>query len=472
MSICTGNLVGLLALAPLVLSAAEVPGNVGGDVSWEAGWEAARERSAGEERLVFVALLAEGEGRSRALRKLYADRTVAGLASATVCVGGELKTAVERRSFEPFSGLSEEDNRRLVALLREELFAQNEEGVVAVPQHAWLSSAGEVLLSVPYEMTREELVWCFAEAFRRAGIEPPEELPEDARPPRRLLGAALYRPPAGDRHGRGMTPSELEEEIDRRRSDGFGGGAVASWMRILFTDDEEAVKYAEVELGRGVLAWLGRDRIGQSLRYVGVASPPSFWEVLAPFAKDRRAEVRNEAAVALEQLGSARALKVVKSALGKEKEPAVRKNWLRALGACGWDDRGAARTLLKVASGKQEPPLARRNAIVALGHLRQDEAVRELLLARLAGADPAERLAAAGAMALSREREYAEALAAAAERAEDEEEREGYEAARSVLEGADLAAAEELVREAAKDEIDRPRIFFRARGLGAGGGGR
>jgi len=111
----------------------------------------------------------------------------------------------------------------------------------------------------------------------------------------------------------------------------------------------------------------------------------------------REEEVRTHAAVALEQIASQEAAGALKRRLGKETVEAVRKNVLRALGACAGEDERIAKILIARAGRGGE--LERANAIIALKHFPDDERVKETLV-RLVEKDASARVRAAAAWTL------------------------------------------------------------------------
>lgn len=451
------SLLGLaLALFP---SPASTP--AAAQIPWEASWEAAVSRAKEEGRVLFIALNCDEEARAeRFARELYRDSEVVELSALTVnLVGSAADHRSGDRSCRRFGGPSCTEHRRVESALRDEVIPGNESGIVAAPQHVWLAPDRKVLLSVPFEMSREELLWCMVTALRSIDPEKAPPMPEDARPPRRLLMGEIYRPQSADRLGRGLIPAELDEEIKRMKASWGGGSRAGALARIAFTDEKDAAKYLRVELRSGILGWLGTDLVQSSVHLLGVLVPTSGWEAIEVFAKDGDPAVRNEAAVAFEQLGEREAYRTVKTALSREKVPEVEKNWLRALGATGYAEAGARRTLLKAASSEKSE-LLRMNAIVALGYLDPHADVREALLGLLGSLSRDERRAAACAAAISRDQSYAPALRAAIEAAEDDELGKALESALNVLEGGNLRLIEDLVRKTAEDSVSRERIFF------------
>lgn len=211
-------------------------------------------------------------------------------------------------------------------------------------------------------------------------------------------------------------------------------------------------------------------------------SPPSYWEVVVEFIGDSKDEIRNEAAVALEQLAAPKSYRSIATALRKEKVVEVEKNLLRALGATGAEEKSARSTLLKVAR-KDREVLLRVNAIVSLGYLLRDEDVVEFLTETFQRGESREQAAAAIAMGLSREEEWLTVLDPGSAPSEgsdeteeepsedpeelDEEVASAVEAAKRVLSDGGLAPLERPVIETAEDELRRERLFG---GRGAGRG--
>ncbi len=451
----------LLALPLLVLSLQPPSGGV----EWETNLSAALEGAAERGGVVYVAVGMRGEGRTARLRKEVWDErdavTAAGGASFLIACADIHR---DGKQCPVYSGVSCRDHMRLEVELREELLAASASGVVATPQHVWLDPEGEVLLSVPYELDLDELRWCFWLARARVDEERAGPSPEDARPPRRLLVGELYAPGPVDPLGRGLTTVEVEENVKELKGSMLGGGRIGRMLRLLFTDEEEAVDYARMELGSALLSWGGTQMLERAVHTMGVLSPAEYWEVIAGFTREAKPSVRNETAVALEQLGERRALKVVKAALSKEKDPLVRKNWLRALGACGWKDKSTRKSLLKTVQ-KEADDLQRRNALFALGYLLPHPDVDARLREELRGAAlPEDRLAAACAMALSRRPSFRPDLAQAIEGCADEKLRDDLERAASVLAGENLREIEEPATRVLGDTLKRERIFFHARG--------
>ncbi|MDP6990771.1 MAG: HEAT repeat domain-containing protein [Planctomycetota bacterium] len=449
----------LTALVTLLAAGLEapVPGAARAEIVWRSDHALVMERARAEGRVVFVAVDCDDEARcERFVKEVYSDRGVCSLAERTLNLVGSGELHRKGNGECPRLGsVSCRDHLRALAALRESHLGVNDIGTVAAPQHLWLGPTGDVLLCAPFELTVEEVAWCFVTALRKADPKLELEMPEDARAPKRLLFGRAFTSQGGDVLGRGLTADELEVELKRLKASLLGGGRIGAMGKILFTDDDEAVDYAQLEFGRSLMTWSGGDFLRRSLHSVGLLSPERFWVVPAEFADDDDPRVRAEAAVALEQLAAPRSYKVVKRALGKEKDPTVERAWLRALGAVGSGESGARKILLK-AAGSEDDGVLRRNAILALGHLGSHEDVFERLTATLAeGGDADTRAAAACAMALSRDPAYLAPLSAAVEKEEGDIAR-----ALEVLRGADLRRIEATVRRVGRDDLRRERVFF------------
>ena len=442
---------------PLLFAALGLALYAPASIEWSANYETALARSRSQERVLFVSITTDEEARSERAVNLYDEREIVEQAEHTINLAAcdaEHKAKGECRRFK---GQTCMDHRRALSSLTESILVTNANGEVPVPQHLWLAPDGKVLVNVPWEITAEELIWCFVTARRRAGEEG-VEMPEGARPPRRLQLGAVWAPWEEAPWARGLTPDELKGHLKRMKSSTeYSEALLRDWSRLLFTDEEQAVKYARTQFGG--LEFLGVDTVVTTLTGIGMSSPPAFWEALEFFTKNGNERIRTAAAVALEELAAPDALKAVRAALSKEKDPAVKKNWLRAAGSCGRDDSSTRKLLLKSA-GREKDAILRRNAVIALGYLAPHKAVREALEEALVADEAEDRLAAACAMALTRDASYLSAVEGALASATDAEYRADLEAVRAVLKGSNLRRIAEVFGRVSGDEVIRIRLFF------------
>ncbi len=435
-------------------------GSPGSSIQWRADYEGTLEQAKAERRGVFVALLIDGEARCDAFVKdVYAEKFVIQFAESTLNVVASPGQHKRKGACKLFAGVECIDHQRADTTVRSKLVAQNDLGVASVPQHLWLDPDGAVILSVPFEMTADEVLWCFAFAQWRLDPKSSFVLPEGARAPRRLIFGASHRPADGTTPGRGLIESELQKELNTLKGSFWNEGRIGTWLRVVFTDDERAVRTIQTELGTGALTWGGVERLNQALDVIGEWSPASFSPLLLDYVKHRDAQVRRHTAVGLEQMGAPDTVSAIKRALSKEKDASVEKAWLRALGSCGYADKSVRKLLLKKAKSEKEAEL-RINATLALGWSGGEEAVVELLESKLTSEDENEVVAALCAAAISRDPLWIPKLEEFAKKAPEGRVRTACESALTVLRGASLTTIESEVRLVAGDELRRGRIFF------------
>ncbi len=214
------------------------------------------------------------------------------------------------------------------------------------------------------------------------------------------------------------------------------------------------------ELNTGMLAWASSMQVS-TLNTIGTQSPASFWQAVSPLLQSKFAPVRSAAAVALEQLAAPKSLKALNAAFRREKDRAVKKNLLRALGTVGVGNKGARRQLLKFGTAKEA--ILRRNALLALGSHVGDEDVDELLLTRLESMDALDCRAAALALAFSRRSEHRDAVQRAMDAQSDPLEKKVLGRALAVLDGGNLKEIAKDVAEVGEDELARERFCGRER---------
>lgn len=430
-------------------------------IVWENDWEAARSRAAEEGRPIFVALTHADEGRSeRHLRDVYPDKGVVRAAEAWICVAA-CGSDHGKKKCPAFKGLTCIEHQRIdAALIEQGVVATNEGGIRTSPQHLWLAPDGALLLSVPLELTADEARWCFAAAEFLIDRASSPDFPEDARPPRRLLLGERHRPVNGDERGRGLTRDETSEALKTMRVATWSEEMLATWIALSFTDDRRAVESIATGLGSGALTWNGVERLNDALRGIGNYSPLDYASILVDHTKHGDASVRRNAAVGLEQMGTPEAVKALQHGLSREEDPAARVAFARALGACGFANKAARRALLKEVR-RAEPGPFRNAVVIALGWSEPDDDVRALLTAGLASEDADERLAAACACALSRDRSWLSPVEKAREASEDPRETEVLSAVLDVLDlRATLRRLQPTVERLTEDRAERPRIFF------------
>lgn len=435
-----------------------------GDITWEEEYAPARARAQEEGRILFVSVLSDDEARSDQFwDDVYSDRRVRAFSEETVNLVACLDAQDKKRcSSARQAGLSRDEARYLEAAIRDELLAKNADGVVASPQHLWFSPAGELLQSVVFEMTADEMVWCSINARRRAGLKH-DPMPEGLRAPLRLLTREPYAPSDGDTHGRALTSAEVKQELKTMRASMLSARQAARFVRLAFTDDKASQEYVYKELQSGVATWGGGAVIMGALHTMGLVAPASGWEIFEYYADHKEARVRNECAVGLEQLGTSDGLKIIKTMLRKEKDEGVKKNWLRALGSCGRSTSTVRKQMLGLANRERDPVL-KANILFALGWLDHHEDVREILVQTLHDEDADARLrtAAVCALALGRDETQLETVRKfAGGEGVPASLSDAAAAAVAILEGADLMGLQASVMDSCDDILPRERVFFR-----------
>ena len=442
-------------------------------VEWTADIEAGLALAEAEGRVVVLALGVVEEARSEAhIKEIYGDKKLSAYFAESVNIPAWSFEVGEEKALPRFGDVEPSDHLNNLAVIAERWLQPNAEGVIALPQHVWLSSKGEVLLSCTYEIEMEEFAWCFDEALRRAGVEERPSLVKGAHPPRRLLLGEVYRLIDGDQLGRGMKPAELEvllDEVKKRMLTERDRGDV---IQIIFTDEQEGVEYLTQQFG---LWELGGPAVAQiidgTFELIGLSASKKYLQCLKKFASHNRASLRMRVAVAYEQIGDPDGLSEVKKALKKEKDDEVRAEWVRALGACGRGDKSTSKTLVRLAE-KEKNDRVRRNAILALGHVLPEEGALEALLEIARDGEGDDRYAAVLGLALGRAEAGRGVMERMREGEEDGELSELLERSLAVLDGGNLNELQSSFKLISESTLDRWRLFFVPVPAGFGADGR
>jgi uncharacterized membrane protein YgcG len=464
-----------------------------GGIEWQKSYGETVTLAAAESRVVFVAVNMLGErANERMLASVYTEEKIETLAGLTLnLVATNCWQESRGSACKTFKPLTREELRELDIQIRANILHPDDQGYVVAPQHVFLGPGGDVILSVPYEVTAHELEWCFVTAILAVDPASTLKMSAKARAPQRLILGGVYDVSLGN-SGRTLTREEILGLIEQVRRGALRGEERASAFRQIITADEpEARDFTLSELrgnaaggvrgggggrggrggGGGGRGGTARDRRPEILHQIGAISPTSYWEVAVEFVGDSNDEVRNEAVVALEQIAAPESYRAISTALRKEKVVEIEKNLLRALGATGAEEKSARSTLLKVAK-KDREALLRANAIVSLGYLVRHEDVAEFLTETFQSGEPREQAAAAIAMGLSREEEWLEVLDLGSGGSEkDEKAAKGVPvafgadvaaavlAAKQVLSDGGLTPLEGPLVKTAADEINRERLF-------------
>ena len=450
-------------LVPLAASVAllSAPAPNAGQIEWSQDYAAALERAAAESLPVFVAVNMDGErGNDRMVENVYPAKEIEGLSEHTVnLIASTFHHTGGGKTCKRFGAITCPEHIAVEREVRAKHLAPDARGNVIAPQHVFLAPDGSVILSVPYEITTEELEWCFATAIRHVDPDAKLSVSSSARAPKRLVMAGV----AGTGLSAVMTREEALELIDQiKRNELKGGERNQAFNRILTVDEPEAIKFVTAELRSiKIPKGGGAGRLPNILRTMGATSPASYAELVEEYLGHQLEEVRNEAAVALEQIGHPDSVKKLKSALSKEDSRKVEKNLLRAIGTTGTDSSWARKTLLRSAE-KEKDDLLRLNAIVALGTLSPHENIDEFLFALVDGAEEAEeqdRIAAVCALVLTRDARWIEKLEGVAGVTSNKGVSDACRVGATVLRSGTLEGMAAALRAVARDEIPRTRIY-------------
>lgn len=438
--------------------AAAALGRAEAQVAWEGSYETAMARAREQGRVVLVAVNMDGEGANDYLaQQVYQDKRIGELTSSTVNLVASRANHASSGPCKRFAGITCEEHTRVESAVRDTLVHVDERGFFVAPQHVLLSPTGEVILSVPYLITTEELVWCLVTARRTLPAEAGLPMPEDATPPRRLAMKGAEGPAKGSPLVRPLCEEELESSIKSMRK---GWGAFEDmnlFHKILATDHPVAIKFATTEINSGLSSY-SSDVTCMLVRAIASYSPPSFSAALEPCLRQQSESVRNEAAAALEQLAEKGSVPAIRKALSKEDSLEVKCALLRALGACGARNASIAKLLMTSARTEDVRDL-RLNAVLALAYHVERKEVREFLVGALADEDPEVRQAAALAMAFSRLAEFAAPLGDAAKTEQDAQVAALYARAGAVLSGENLGSLADDYERIGRDRVRRVRFF-------------
>ncbi len=379
-------------------------------ISWERSYAGGVAKSKADSKILFLAVNMDAEaGNDRTVKNIYSNPQMATLTTETVNLIAS--TGQHRASGDcPHLGaVTCKEHRSIDGQARSKVLVPDAAGHVVAPQHIWLNPSGEVLLSVPYEISMAEMQWCFYEAARLLDPENASSVPTGGKRPKRAIIAGV------EGTTREALPTTLtEEEIERlvleiRQRKLPWAQLYDNYERLRMSTSPAAREQIKKYLNQMKPVPGGGSPM---IRDIGGDSPIEYWDILTPFASDPDTKVRNEVAVALEQLAVPESLKQLTKQYKKEKDPQVRKNLLRAISACGPNSKAAQSLVLKAAKQSKDD-LLRRNALICLGLREPSEDGRNAIQKALKGDSEMDRFAAVVAMGLSHDDHWDLALAEA-----------------------------------------------------------
>ncbi len=426
-------------------------------IEWEASWEAALARAKEENRPIAVCINMDGERANDTLaKKTYKDRSVVSVSQHTVNLFASLDVHGSGPCARAGKAITCAEHLDVEKAVRAALGLEGSQGRVIAPQHVFTGPDGSVLLSVPYAVTKGELLWCWTEAVRRVSPDDAPKQPSSARPPRRLVVGGV----AADASGGGKALSheelvELKEDMQKGRI--RGGGLREKMEGILRSDDPIALELIWTLLNS---RWVMRasEEIPPLLHAIGQVGHEQFWEVLVPWCAWSEVEHRLEAVVALEQLRVPDAVKGLLERWKREEHTDVRNAIIRALAATGPEEAKARRVVLAAAKSTKDKEADQRvHAVIGCADLADAKGVRGVLEPALAKGDARTRAAAAWTVAVRREAELEEVLRTALAAEVDALAREAVEAALDALAGGSGETLDDLKQRITHDTVPRDR---------------
>ena len=469
----------LSVITCLVLLWHPAPAAAGSSIEWQASLESALTQAARDHRPILVCLNRAGEGVSdRLLEEHFQDERILRLLEESVNLfasdgehvrkDGSCKRAQGRKCTEHRVAL-EAVQKQLADRKRapkkgkgrnpKQESAQPATGpALLAPQQVFLNGQGELLFSVPYGLTIGELEWCLAEAISRVDPRFDRVLGERARAPRRLLErdlAAARKQPAP------LPPDAeaVEQILQRLHRTGNGDWdqqTKADIAGLVLSENSQAVGYVKSLLSRRNPNRKRRYKLTELLHLIGRTSPPSWWSTVVPFVDDYRAEIRVEAAVALEQLAHPGALDALLKQNRKEEDLGAQGAQIRALAAVAPAHKSVLKLVSNLAQRSKLEEL-RVEALIAAASLEQRTGVSELAQAALADESVRVRALAAWLIGVRRADELQQALALARDAEIDSGAKSAMEVALAALARTPGADLEAVVRRHAGQKIARDR---------------
>ena len=312
-------------------------------IAWESDFDEAFAMAARRNVPVFIAFGSDNEPVCETLAtSLYRNREVVKKSRDFVCLIASPDTHAESGPC-PRYGHGSCCAHQAIEIKARERYIRSR--IAVAPQHLFCAPDGTLVARREYALSKSDLLGMMRDARRSVRLV--TELAQDATLEERF--AAITDPIA--RHGL---------IADALRSGGDGGLDQVLALAASMADQRKP------------------DNLMLVLDGIGFARHES----TAPLAVDHLAHsasrVRNHAAVALELIRSKDALPAILDALDRERSPAVRKNLLRAAGACAHGAPDVAELLLETA--RRGKALHRRNAILALRYFGDDATVAERLV--------------------------------------------------------------------------------------------
>lgn len=406
-----------------------------------------------ERRCVYLHVTREGERMSRfLLDRLLHDEEIVQATEAFACVlavaaddGVEALELQERT----FSKVTREQARAVWRAARDRWLGPTADGRARAPSSYFLSKDGEVLLAAHGWVTRAQLLWLFAEANALAGGG------SNVRP-------ASDRPKTGPANHYVLSPfttGRLELVFGKVEGEPPGQTRVAALRELLASPHPRALAYVREQLQAPWADPVGAKYRKRMVHAIGSFAHPAYESVLLAWVSDANASVRDQAIVALEQLGSPAVVKPLLAQWRGESDDLVRKNLLRALAACGSTDKAVQRLVVRSARSEKDE-VVRANALIAVASLAPHGEVTRTLERTLGSRVERDRQAASLGIGRTLDERFIAAVETARDKAKSEAERTIHEGVLLVLRSeAPPESLDEWVEAIAQDQTPRGRIF-------------
>jgi hypothetical protein len=448
----------LLTRPLLLLCTLLAPALAGGSVLWQRDLAAAQKMALAQNQVIFIAINMDNEAANdRMAKSVYRDKSIIKLSKRTLNV---VASRFEHGSgaCKRFDGINCVDHIQIDKQVRIGVMKASPDTNIIAPQHIFLAPGGEILLSVPYEVSIRQLQWCFVTALNKVNPDAKISMPSGARAPRRLVVGGVMQGGQGDTFIAPLSHMEIIATIKYCRSGLKGEQRVDAIVSMVATDDPNAIEFMTVELGDARLL-REPEQLIRLMSIMGTVSPANYWLTIEKFLRSNSDSLRNMAAITLEQLAAPKSVKVLKAAYLKEDSGPIKKNMLRAMGVAGVEHSGTTSLLLKAVKNVKREPLLAKNALLVLGLHGPDKKAMAALSAALNGANQSLRLAAALGLAFGRVSGQIDALEAALEKETDAQSKAVLERCLQVLEGQNLSLIGKDFARVGEDKNARPRFF-------------
>jgi len=340
-------------------------------IDWQRSFSAAFAEAEKRQVPVMIAFNMDGEwANDMQAEEFYRHPRIVGLSRKMVCLvasvydhGGRDVPGGRREPCPRFGRVTCSEHRDVDIAAREKYIRSKK---VIAPQHVFCAPDGRMLIRREWHVEMREL--------------------EDLM--RRSL-SALERSKGPEEDG-----ATVDEIVDRFRKAPDSGARYWIVSDTLFSGRPQHAQ----EILERLIEKSDEERLVDLMAGLGFAGHPDGIPFAVRGLSHGSTDVRDHAAVALEQIALPEASDAILKRLDRERESRVRKNLLRALGACAGEEERLATILVRRSKSGSE--LERANALIALRHFPDSERVEKALLATLGDERAPARVRAAAAWTL------------------------------------------------------------------------